>query len=272
LDEIREREIQCARTFAEATGSTQKAYQFAVAEFVASCSYERTCEFYAPRANARDHELHLSLSEGIFPQNLSSLIGKGLSSATDGGLLRLWSGGGDRASGPTIRRAVPTVNVTREVTLMEVSESTLACDHCGGEVRAGDDFCTNCGTLLRRGATCAAHRSVQAEGACVICGDPFCGDCGGWADRTFFCAAHAKYEVVDGMARIFRSRDSSLAYLASTSLEGAGFHPLLVGRSLPARAALSHGVSTGEPLAILVPFTEVLSAEKYLAGEGMDSA
>ena len=155
---------------------------------------------------------------------------------------------------------------------MKPSELTLACDHCGGEVRAEDDFRTNCGTLLKRTANCVSHRSVQAEGACVICGDPFCGDCGGWADGTFFCARHAMYEVVDGLARIFRSRDSHLAYLASTSLEAAGFHPLLVGRSLPGRAALSHSVSREEPLAILVPFAEVLSAEKYLIGEGMDSA
>ena len=129
--------------------------------------------------------------------------------------------------------------------MIQSQASELSCTRCGVPVTEEDAFCRNCGALFSDGLYCSNHNSIQAEGVCVICSKPFCKTCGEVTNRVFLCDAHWRYEIQEGMAKIFNCRDTVQAVYVTSCLEQAGFHPLVEYK-------------------VFVPFSEVLEAEKTL--------
>jgi hypothetical protein len=136
-----------------------------------------------------------------------------------------------------------------------------------------DAYCKNCGAIFSDGLSCSVHGSIPAAGVCVICEKPFCSDCGGEENRVFVCDTHSKYEIVEGMGRVFGCTDNVQAQYVTTVLEQGGFHPFLYSRRFNPGADLVAvgGVMRnfgGYPiveLKVLVPFAEVLKAEGALS-------
>ena len=153
-------------------------------------------------------------------------------------------------------------------------EEVFTCTRCNNEVKRGDDFCPNCGSLFVDHIRCSRHGTQEAEGVCLICCLPYCKDCGGFANNLFLCDAHGNYEIYEGMARIYGSLNDTPAQHAKSRLEQAGFHPILFCRSQPKggprfvytlfRAAGDFDGHIVNEIKVMVPCQEVLKAEKVL--------
>lgn len=141
------------------------------------------------------------------------------------------------------------------------------CSGCGGEVENGAAFCPHCGGLFNDTLSCCNHPSEEADGVCVICRRPCCSDCATWVGQYYLCDPHGEYEIYQGMAQIFSSPGAVAAEMTSRLLEEAGFHPFLVIRSRPSGTPLRRPSSAPRsgPDLVLVPFGEVIRAEKFLA-------
>jgi hypothetical protein len=152
--------------------------------------------------------------------------------------------------------------------MTENQQPGTTCSGCGGEVENEAAFCPNCGGLFNDTLSCCNHPSEEADGVCVICRRPYCSDCATWVGQHYLCDPHAEYEIYEGMARIFSSPDATAAEMTSRSLEEGGFHPFLVIRSRTSGPRLTRPISARQsgPEIVLVPFGEVIDAEKFLAG------
>jgi hypothetical protein len=125
--------------------------------------------------------------------------------------------------------------------------------------------------MFKEGFDCFHHSSRAAAGFCVICGKPFCDTCGAEVMNVFLCNRHCNYEFHEGMARVFGHTDNVQVQYAAKCLQQAGFHPFVfsrrfnpgadIARSIPLRV---YGQHTIAELKVLVPFSEVLRAEKTL--------
>ncbi len=126
---------------------------------------------------------------------------------------------------------------------------------------------------------CFNHGSEPAEGVCVICSKPFCRKCGSLTAGIFFCDAHSSYEIEEGMARVFGSIDNVQAQYVTRCLEQAGYHPFLYSRYFNPGAGIvgtmtkagirNYGDHPIIEMKVLVPFSEVLRAEKTLRELGI---
>jgi hypothetical protein len=155
--------------------------------------------------------------------------------------------------------------------MSERQNTTLTCTECSNAVKESDDYCQNCGAMFKDGFVCVHHRSKVADGICVICKRPFCNECGADVVHVFFCNTHCKYEFHEGMARVFGHIDNVQVQYATQCLEQAGFHPFLFSRRYNPGAGIArwiplrlYGRNTIAELKVLVPFSEVLNAEKTL--------
>jgi len=91
--------------------------------------------------------------------------------------------------------------------------------------------------------------------------------------NVFLCNRHCGYEFHEGMARVFGHTDNVQVQYAAQCLEQAGFHPFVFSRRfnpgadsarlIPLRV---YGQNTIAELKVLVPFSEVLEAERTLRG------
>ena len=136
-----------------------------------------------------------------------------------------------------------------------------------------------CGAPFSENLSCARHKSTPASGVCIICSKPFCKKCGGDEKSTFFCNPHSGYEFHEGMARVFGSIDNVQSQYATTRLEQAGLHPFLYSRRFnPGSGIINTWIRAGirnygrhpiVELKLLVPFCEVLKAEKTLKKLGI---
>jgi hypothetical protein len=155
---------------------------------------------------------------------------------------------------------------------MEKSKkSKLTCRRCNISVGKKDTFCPNCGGIFSDDVCCTKHKSVHAEGVCVICSKPFCAKCGMDGEKVFLCNMHSEYETFEGMARVFGSMDNVRAQFADTCLKQAGYHPFMYTRKYnPVADKVSitplrnFGNHPDIEQKILVPFSEVLKAVKEL--------
>ncbi len=155
----------------------------------------------------------------------------------------------------------------------------LLCQRCQGPVTDADGFCTRCGALFADGMVCSRHPSVEAEGVCVICSKPFCKKCGALSEGVFLCEQHWRYEIQEGMARVYGCYDNVQAQYVTSCLTQAGYHPFLYSRMFnPGAGAYGDIVKSGirnfgnhpiVELKVLVPFPEVLRAEKTLRELGI---
>jgi len=149
------------------------------------------------------------------------------------------------------------------------------CDFCGNPAREDDDFCPDCGAIFINDVKCLRHSMTGAEGVCVICTEPFCEKCGSFINKLFLCHAHERYEIIQGMARVYGINDTSQAELVTGILKEKGFHPFIYSKkSNPLhmgnadytlfRAAGDYNGHTINELKVMVPCQEVLEAEQVL--------
>jgi hypothetical protein len=150
--------------------------------------------------------------------------------------------------------------------------SECECGKCNEAVTSTDRFCPNCGSLFVDGVVCLNHGNVEAEGVCVICAKPFCKECGGSKLGTFLCDEHFEYEIQEGMARVYGNTDNIQAQFITQCLTQAGFHPFLYSRRFNPGAdkvvitnVRNFGKYSIAELKVLVPYKEVLKAEKIVA-------
>jgi len=158
--------------------------------------------------------------------------------------------------------------------MTESQQSDLTCTRCEASVTQEDTFCKNCGAIFSDGLFCSIHNSAEAKGVCVICSKPFCKSCGGENNRIFLCDTHWEYEIQEGMARVFGCIDNVQAQYVTTCLTQAGYHPFLYSRRFnPGAGMINTWVKAGirnygkhpiVELKVLVPFSEVLRAEKTI--------
>jgi hypothetical protein len=155
--------------------------------------------------------------------------------------------------------------------MSEQPNTTLKCGQCSNAVKESDDHCHNCGAMFKEGFVCIHHRSRAAVGVCVICKRPFCDECGSDVMNVFFCSYHSNYEFHEGMPRVFGHTDNVLVQHVTQCLQQAGFHPFLFSRWFSPSADFArwipfrtYGRTRAVDLKVLVPFSEVIDAEKTL--------
>ena len=107
---------------------------------------------------------------------------------------------------------------------------TIKCPYCKLLIGADSDFCPNCGELLVEHTFCAEHQDNPAVGVCIICSTPFCKKCGVRTDGHYLCNKHSKYEIYEGMARVYGASDSIKVDFAKDALEKSGLHPFIYSR------------------------------------------
>jgi hypothetical protein len=157
--------------------------------------------------------------------------------------------------------------------MADSEDADLICRHCEGSVTEADTYCPNCGSIFIDGLVCANHSSAEADGVCVICSKPFCKKCGKESIGVFLCDPHWQYEIQEGMARVYGCTDNVQAQFVTTTLEQSGYHPFLYSRKwnpgadlvAPGGIVRNYGNHPFVELKVLVPFAEVLNAEKTLS-------
>jgi hypothetical protein len=155
---------------------------------------------------------------------------------------------------------------------MNSVRSKLSCSKCGTIVTEHLTFCPNCGSIFSELTFCLNHGSRKAQGVCVICAKPYCKKCGKRTNGVFLCDLHWQYETHEGMARVFGTTDNLQAQYVASLLEQAGYHPFLYSKIFNPNADLvaitkvvrNYGNHPVVEMKVLVPFTEVLNAEKTL--------
>ena len=151
----------------------------------------------------------------------------------------------------------------------------MRCSICGNAVKDSDDFCPSCGALFEEGVNCERHPTEKAEGVCIICSTPLCAVCGGWLNGLFSCGEHHKYEIIEGMARVYGGSDAVQVQYVESCLKQEGLHPFFFSRK-------ASPISLGGPdyslfrasgefdghiineYKLMVPFREVIDAERAL--------
>jgi hypothetical protein len=158
---------------------------------------------------------------------------------------------------------------------MIFNEDKKLCVRCKNPIAYDDDFCTHCGSILIDFVFCNNHLEKEAEGVCLVCCLPFCKQCGAFLNGIFICDEHIKYEIIEGMVRIYgiTGGGSSASYVISC-LEQAGFHPIMFTRSKrTGQASLSNAVENVQGVVsryyanetkIMVPLDELIDAENVL--------
>jgi hypothetical protein len=154
--------------------------------------------------------------------------------------------------------------------MTEHSQPGATCSACGGEVEDNAAFCPHCGGLFNDSLTCCQHSSEEADGVCVICQRPYCSECATWMGQYYLCDHHAEYTIFEGMAQIFSSPDPTVAQETFSFLEEKGLHPFLVSRSGNLAPSLLRGAHPRGPDIVLIPFGEVIDAEKLIAEHQVD--
>jgi len=104
------------------------------------------------------------------------------------------------------------------------------CTQCSNGISMSDEFCPHCGHLLLKETRCRTHPDAPAAGVCIICAEPFCRSCSERVGKLFLCNDHCRYEIYQGMARVYGSSDAVQVDYAKSCLVEAGFHPFVYSR------------------------------------------
>jgi predicted amidophosphoribosyltransferase len=147
----------------------------------------------------------------------------------------------------------------------------LTCSRCEEPIKQRDTFCKNCGGLFSDDMLCVNHKSVKAEGVCVICSKPFCKKCGADVLKVFLCDKHSDLEITEGKVRVFGSTDNVRTQFASACLEQAGYHPFIYSRlfnpvadKVAITGIRNFGNHPIEEQKVLILFSEFINASKEL--------
>ena len=114
--------------------------------------------------------------------------------------------------------------------MTRANDDSSSCPHCEAKIEPENDFCPTCGELFADDAHCDKHPKQKAIGVCIVCTRPFCAKCGHRVKNHFLCKEHDELEIYEGMARVFGKSDAVQVEFAKSSLETAGFHPLVFSR------------------------------------------
>jgi hypothetical protein len=147
----------------------------------------------------------------------------------------------------------------------------LTCGQCGEPIKQKDTFCMHCGGLFSDDLLCVNHKSIKAEGVCVICSKPLCKKCGTDVSKVFLCEKHSELEITESKVRVFGSTDNVRSQFAMTCLKQAGYHPFYYSRlfnpvadKVAITALRNFGNHPIEEQKVLVPFSEYIKASKEL--------
>ena len=147
----------------------------------------------------------------------------------------------------------------------------LTCGRCKAPIKQRDTFCKNCGGLFSDDLLCVNHKSIKAEGVCIICSKPFCKKCGAGVLKVFLCDKHSDLEITEGKVRVFGSTDYVRVQFAMACLKQAGCHPFHysrlfnpVGDKVAITALRNFGNHPIEEQKVLIPFSEFIKASKEL--------
>ena len=108
--------------------------------------------------------------------------------------------------------------------------SSSKCHSCGEKVQPDFEFCPNCGELLINDVFCEIHQDEEALGVCIICSTPVCKKCGIKTSGHYLCNIHSKYEIYEGMARVFGTNDAVNIEYVKDTLDREGLHPYIYSR------------------------------------------
>jgi hypothetical protein len=147
----------------------------------------------------------------------------------------------------------------------------LICNRCEEHIKKKDTYCKNCGGVFSDDLLCINHKSIKAEGVCVICSKPFCRKCGANIFKIFLCDKHSDLEITEGKARVFGSTDNVQTQFAMTCLKQAGYHPFHFSRifnpvadKVAITGIRNFGNHPIEEQKIYIPFPEFINASKEL--------
>ncbi len=145
-----------------------------------------------------------------------------------------------------------------------------------GRLLQDEDFCPDCGTIRLDRIECFHHSGSEAVGVCVICTHPSCLSCGAFVNGVFLCTEHTRYEIIEGMVRVYGVPDEVSARYASACLEQEGLHPFVysldslhggarfLNKIYPVSSDI-HRRDVNE-FKVMVPCEEVRHAEEILKG------
>ena len=151
----------------------------------------------------------------------------------------------------------------------------LICSNCESEIKTEDEYCSNCGLVIKEDKRCYLHKESEAEGLCLICLKLCCNKCGLFINNVYICDAHSDYEIIEGMARIYGSSDNLEVDYFKEILEKEGLHPFLYARKSSAislgnvdyslfRASGEYNGHLINEIKLMMPLKEVIEAEKIL--------
>jgi len=147
----------------------------------------------------------------------------------------------------------------------------LKCGRCEEPIKQKDTFCKNCGGLFSDNLLCVNHKSMKAEGVCVVCSKPFCKKCGTDVLKVFLCDKHSDLEITEGKVRVFGSTDNVRTQFAVACLKQAGYHPFYYSRlfnpvadKVAITALRNFGNHPIEEQKVLIPYSEFINASKEL--------
>jgi hypothetical protein len=147
----------------------------------------------------------------------------------------------------------------------------LICNRCEEHIKKKDTYCKNCGGVFSDDLLCINHKSIKAEGVCVICAQPFCKKCGVDVLNVFLCDKHSDLEITEGRVRIFGSTDYIRTQFVASCLKQAGCHPFHYSRIFKPQADMvaitgirNFGNHPIEEQKIYIPFSEFINALKEL--------
>lgn len=156
----------------------------------------------------------------------------------------------------------------------ESVKNLLICEACNNSIKEEDEFCPYCGSLFIDEIYCDNHNEISADGVCIICYIPFCKKCGTKINNHFLCNEHSNYDIYEGMARVYGTRDITTIQYAKACLEQDGLHPVLFSRNSPFGGsgllyslldpAGIHFANIIDEIKIMVPCQEVSKAEEIL--------
>jgi hypothetical protein len=150
-------------------------------------------------------------------------------------------------------------------------QNKLTCGRCKEPIKQKDSFCKNCGGLFSGDLLCVNHKSIKAEGVCVICSKPFCKKCGADVLKVFLCDKHSDLEITEGKVRVFGTTDNVRAQFASACLKQAGYHPFIYSRlfnpvadKVAITGIRNFGNHPIEEQKVFIPFSEFKNASREL--------
>lgn len=161
-------------------------------------------------------------------------------------------------------------------------DQKLYCEECEFELTQTSIFCPGCGAIFTEDIYCVVHPSANAVGYCVICQKPFCENCGASVQNLFLCWDHESYEIIQGMVRVYGTADFANAEFIKDCLIKDGLEPFLYSRkatpysmggpdyTLFRSSGDYNGFAINE-FKIMVPFNEVLKAEKIIESLNIDN-